>query len=227
MLQRVVLLHKNSRDMSAVSKGIKVCCAKLNISLYMIRDWAPPSLCWILFPRGWRVLWRWAMLVQLVSPLVEGWSFPGSWSVVYHSAWKAPAAFWGDPSLWWRMELSVVAMQTRPPMLSVRKKKGLLVMRKWNDGKFLVPLTSWTHTAPDLRVSPQSCWHCCPSLHSDLPVLLYNRYVCQPGCWMSMWSCDASFGSQMAALYHPKHVEDVCTPLRYSCPGHGWLFCPH
>lgn len=78
----------------------------------------------------------------------------------------------------------------------------------------------------DLQVSPQSCWHCCPSLHSDLLVLLYNRYGCQPGCGMSVWSCDASFGSQMVALYHPKDVEDVCTPLRYSCPGHGRLFSP-
>lgn len=67
------------------------------------------------------------MLVQLVSPLVEGWPFPGSWSVVYHSAWKGPAAFRGGPSLWWGLELSVVAMQARTPMLSVKKRKGLLV----------------------------------------------------------------------------------------------------
>lgn len=67
------------------------------------------------------------MLVQLVSPLVEGWPLPRSGSVVYHSPCKAPAAFRGGPSLWWGLELSVVAMQTRTPVLIGQKReKGYL-----------------------------------------------------------------------------------------------------
>lgn len=56
---------------------------------------------------------------------MEGWPFPGSWPVVYHSArWEASATVFGGPSLWWGLELPVVAMKARSPMLTVRKREG-------------------------------------------------------------------------------------------------------
>lgn len=63
------------------------------------------------------------MGVEMVSPLVEGRPFPWSWSVVYNSAGKVPSAVRRGPSLWWGREFSVVAMQARPPVLKVDKRR--------------------------------------------------------------------------------------------------------
>jgi len=60
--------------------------------LHLIRARVPSPFGWTFVPGGQRVLWRGTVLVQLVSPLVEGWPFPRSWSVVYNSARKDPAA---------------------------------------------------------------------------------------------------------------------------------------
>lgn len=91
--------------------------------LYLIRTRVPPPFGWTLFAGGWWV-WRRTMLVNLVSPLVEGWPLPGSWPVVYHSAWKAPSAFWRGPSLWVRLDLPVVVIHVRTSMLSDKRVSG-------------------------------------------------------------------------------------------------------
>lgn len=73
----------------------------------------------------------------------------------------------------------------------------------------------------ELQVSPQSCWHCSPSLRSALLVPLDNRCWCRLCCGMSVWGCDASSGPQTTALFHARDVEAVGAPLRQPCPGHG------
>lgn len=57
------------------------------------------------------------MLVEVVPALVKGWPLPGARSVVDHSAGNASSALRGGPSLRVGLELSVIAMQARTPML--------------------------------------------------------------------------------------------------------------
>lgn len=56
--------------------------------------------------------------MYLVPTLVDGRPFPRCRSVVVHSAWKAPVALRGDPSLRWGLEVPAGAMWARNPVLS-------------------------------------------------------------------------------------------------------------
>ena len=58
------------------------------------------------------------MLVQVVPALVKGWTLPGAWSMVDHSAGNASSALRGGPSFCVGVELPVIAMQAKTSMLS-------------------------------------------------------------------------------------------------------------
>lgn len=57
--------------------------------------------------------------MHLVPTLVDGQPFPWCQSVVAHSAWKAPVALRGDPSLHRGLEVPAGAMWARDAVLSV------------------------------------------------------------------------------------------------------------
>lgn len=76
----------------------------------------------------------------------------------------------------------------------------------------------------NLQVSPQNCWHRCPSLHSNRQVQLRNHCWYRRDCGKSEGGCDANRWTQMVSVYHPKDAENVFGPLRHSCCVHGSLF---
>lgn len=57
--------------------------------------------------------------MHLFPTLVDGRPLPGCRPVVDHSAWKAPVALRGDPSLRGGLELPAGAMWARNPVLPV------------------------------------------------------------------------------------------------------------
>lgn len=61
----------------------------------------------------------WTAGMHLVPALVDGRPFPWCRSVVVHSAWKAPVALRGNPSLRWGLEVPAGAMLARIAVLSV------------------------------------------------------------------------------------------------------------
>lgn len=150
------------------------------------------------------VVWGWTVMV----PLVDGWPFPRSWSVAYHSACEVPVAVWSCPSIRRGLQFPVVVMQTRIPILP---KTGSIEIHMYG--------------GLSRRFSPDCCWHYTASLHSVALVWLGNRWDLL-GCWMNVVSWDASSGPETAALYPPSFGTAVDVPLAHLCPGCDWVFCP-